>query len=247
MPKDTHTNLVRTEIQNDPRFAVYLQSPGALDAIMNAYDTGDWSAVPGATGKPFDPVQANKAFADSMAVLDPVYAQERLKDTQDLTGNLEAKKAGYQNYLNTSASNFQQDKTTQDQNAADQGVLFSGGRVQKLNNLATKYEQDAALKKLQYGADVAGSARDYQYKYGNDAAKNSSLSQYYKAGTNTYNPNVATGGVGAGGIKSIYNPGAADFYGTNRAAQSTAAKIRAAGLLAGKTNKLVSGSYNNQL
>lgn len=232
-----HTADVKSTIASDPRFAGM-----DIKAITNAYDTGDWSSVTG----PFSAADANKAFADSMSVLDPAYVQEKMKDTADLKDTLAQKTGDYQDYLDSSAANFQADKNAADTSAAQNGVLFSSGRVQNLNNLGNKYAAEAASKKRALGTDASSLSRDYQYKYGNDAAKDSNLSSFYNLGGNAYNPNVATGGVSSTGLSSIYNPSANDFYGTNKAKQSAEAKARAAGLLYAKGNKLVSNNYKNQ-
>lgn len=238
----THLNDVKTTLQNDPRFAGM-----NIDALVNAYDTGDFSGVTNSVGQPLSTDAANKALSDSMAVLDPLYAAEKAKATADLQDTLGNKQAQYNSDLATSGANFQADKTALDKSAADQGVLFSGGRYQKENNLSTRYANADAARKASLTSDVNTAGRDFAYKYGSTAAQNPNLSSYYQAGGNTYNANVATGGVGSSGLSTLYNPGATNFYGTNNAAESAAAKTRAAGLLANQANKLVSGNYNNKI
>lgn len=156
-----HTAAVRNEIQNDPRF-----SGMDVNAIMSAYETGDFSSLPNASGQPFDTAAANKALADSMAVLDPVYFNEKLKETGDLEDSLGYKKREYDRYLSSQATKFGQEKDQQDLAAAQNGVLFSSGRVQKLNDLKTAYESDDAAKRDALSTDIRTAARGYQYKYG---------------------------------------------------------------------------------
>jgi hypothetical protein len=140
------------------------------------------------------------------------------------------------------AAKFQEEKTTADQAAANQGVLFSGGRVQKLQNLGETYSTEGAYQKASAANAIGNTARDYQYKYGNEAANN--LSQYYKLGGNVYNPTVATGGATPTGLSSVYQPSESTFQGTRINEAKTEAQKRAAGLLWNKTNKLV-GGYKN--
>lgn len=239
---DQHLNEVRRILQNDSRFAGM-----DIDSLVNAYNTGDFSGVTNASGQPLDTATANKDFADSMAVLDPAYKAEKAKETADFQDTIGYKQDQYKRDLATSAENFQSDKTQLDQTAADNGVLFSGGRFQKENNLATKYANADAAKKAALTTDVSLAGRDYGYKYGTEAANSPTLSGYFQAGGNTYNPNVATGGVGSSGLSSIYNPNSTNFYGKNPEKQSAEAAQRASGLLKNKVNKLVSGNYNNKL
>lgn len=66
--------------------------------------------------------------------------------------------------------------------------------MQREKNLARAYEQDQASKQASIGRSIGDTARDYQYKYGNESAN--ALSDYYKLGGNTYNPNTARGELG---------------------------------------------------
>ena len=154
------------------------------------------------------------------------------------------KQADYQDYLINAGEKFQSDKTTLDQNAANQGVLFSGGRAQKENKLQQSYAQDQATKQRNLAGDIASTANDYQYKYGNSAANN--LSKYYSAGGNTYNANTPQGGVGSAGLSSVYSTSPYNFQGTRNTERSAAANTRAAGLLWNKGNKLLASGYSNQ-
>ncbi|MES2408800.1 MAG: hypothetical protein V4509_00685 [Patescibacteria group bacterium] len=239
-----HADVVKSALAAHPAMASYADTPGALDAIINGYQTGDWTGVAAVTGKPFNDQVATQALNDSMAVLDPAYAQEKAKDTADVQASLGLKQREYQRYLDSSAANFQSDKNTADTEAAKNGVLFSSGRVENLNNLKNKYATDQASKLDTTSTDIGNTARDYQYKYGNDAGNN--LSSYYSLGGQNYNPNVASGGVTPNGLSSVYTPSSNNFYGTNRAKQSSEAKVRAAGLLYNRGNKLVSENYKNQ-
>jgi hypothetical protein len=88
--------------------------------------------------------------------------------------------------------------------------------------------------------------RTYQNVQGSDAA--SKIAGNTGLGSNTYNAGVATGGVGAGGLSSAYNPNQYNF-GTGTAQTSKLSEIykRAGGLLANKANKLTQGGYLNTL
>ena len=131
-----------------------------------------------------------------------------------------------------------------DQQASDRGVLFSGSRVQKQKNLQRAYEQDQSYTRDKVARNIGTTAQDYQYNYGNEAAQG--LSQYYNLGGNTYNPNVARGGVSSSGLSSVYN--ASDYsYGGRRVGERSAnTQQRAAGRLWNQGNKPLSTGYQNQ-
>ena len=212
--------------------------------LSYAASTGDFSGLVNQFGQPFSLEDQQAALKQAEDDNKLYYDALKADETATAERALAQKQADYQNYLLTSGQNFEADKSTADQSAANQGVLFSGGRVQKEKNLQRSYEQDQAYKQENLGRDIASTAQDYQYKYGNDAAKG--LNQYYKLGGNTYNANVAQGGVGTGGLSKVYNPNKFDFQGTQNVAQKTAAQQRAAGLLWNKGNKLLATGYNNQ-
>jgi len=195
-------------------------------------------------GTPFSQADQASALSDATAAGQPYFDALKAKDRADAEASMAKQQSDYAAYQDTSAANFQQDKSQLDQTAANQGVLFSGGRAQKNQLLQKSYESDQASKLGALGANVGNTARDFQYKYGNDAANG--LSQYYQAGQNAYNPNVATGGATTGGLSSVYNVGNNNFQGTEVNSAKAAAQTRAAGLLWNKGNKIVPLGYKNQ-
>jgi hypothetical protein len=214
------------------------------ESLAYAAETGDLSGIVDQFGQPFsleDQQEALRQAEDDNALY---YDALQSKDTADTESALAQKQAAYQDYLLTSGQNFETDKGTLDQTAANQGVLFSGGRKQKEANLQRGYEQEGATKLRNLTSDIGQTARDFQYAYGNDSAKG--LSSYYKAGGNTYNPNVANGGVGSSGLSKIYNPKDFNFQGTQNVARKTEAQKRAAGYLWNKGNKLLATGNQNQ-
>jgi hypothetical protein len=212
------------------------------EGIVNAYETGDWSAITDATGTPFSPAQQQEALDKATADLAPYYEAQKQYETQSTEDVLRQKQLDYEKAMSDQATKFQEDKTTLDQTAANQGVLFSGGRVQKLQNLQDTYNTEANYQKASAANAIGNTARDYQYKYGNEAANN--LSQYYKLGGNVYNPMVATGGATPTGLSSVYSTGNSNFQGTQVNTAKAEAQKRAAGLLWNRSNKLVGGYQN---
>jgi peptidoglycan hydrolase-like protein with peptidoglycan-binding domain len=216
-------------------------SPAALEY---AKSTGDFSTLLNDQGKPFSQAEQEAAMVESEKALAPGFNIAQQKDTADTEASLQASQLSNEKYLADQATQFQTDKTNLDQNAADQGVLFSGGRVQKEKSLGDLYNRNQAYNTATTGLDIANTARGFQSDYGDKAA--SGLSKYYNLGGNTYNPNVATGGVSRSNLSSIYNPSGLGYQGTKTVANKAAAQTRAAGLLWNKGNKLVASGLKNQ-
>lgn len=183
-------------------------------------------------------------FNESNSELNPYYQQDQAKATADVQSSLANSQANYDAYLKNAAAQFQSDKAQQDQTSAQNGVLFSSGRVQRLNNLQSQYENDQAQKLANYKSQVGQTARDYQYQYGNDSANG--LSNYYNYGGNTYNAMQARNNTGSTGLSSVYNPSAYNFDGLKKNEQYTNATLRAQNKLANYQNKKLLNSYNYQ-
>lgn len=195
-------------------------------------------------GMPFSEADRQAAFDESMVALNPYYQAQAVKDTADTESTLGSELRNYEDFLRTSGQDFQKDKTNLDQNAADQGVLFSGSRVQKERNLAKDYEAKQAKEFADTAANIGNTARDYQYNYGNKAA--GGLAGYFNLGKNTYNPKVSTGGVNMANLSSVYDTQKYNFQGVKKNEQKAEAEKRAAGLLWNKANKIVPYGYQNQ-
>lgn len=213
------------------------------EALTYAQSTGDFSSLVNAQGKPFNAADQATAVSEASTAINPYYKALETKDTQDTESALSAKKREYEDFLYNQRNNFEQDKTNLDQNAADQGVLFSGGRAQKERQLQDSYTRAGENKKINVGADIGNTARTFGYSYGDKAANN--LSSYYNLGGNTYNAKTATGGVGTSGLSNIYNANQG-FQGTVKNTAKADIQKRAAGLLYNKGNKLLSSGYINQ-
>ncbi len=197
------------------------------------------------SGMPFSEEDQAKAYKDAMNVLDPYYIARQQYDMANTSDILKQKQAGYNNFLRTSSNNFIDRKNTLDENAANRGVLFSGGRVQKEKDLANNFSSNQALKKSAYGSDISNTLRGFQYKYGNNSL--GGLSNYYKLGGNTYNPNVARNEVNSSGLSSIYNPNSYNFQGTVNNEKKAYAQERAAAKLKNMANRIVPFGYKNKL
>jgi len=230
-------------LANDPRTASLAANNGA-ENFVTAYMNNDYSKLIGPTGKPFRIADQQAAEAKGWADVEGAYKAQKDYEQKQSETALQQKQADYQQYLLDQGEKFQAEKTNLDQKAAEQGVLFSGARKQKESSLQNLFSRDQAYKQGTVGRDIASTAQDFNYKYGNEAAQG--LSDYYKLGGNTYNPNVATGGVGSSGLSSVYNANNPLYQGTVTNQYKAAASQRAANSLWNKGNKLVATGYKNQ-
>jgi len=216
------------------------------DTILNAYMTGDWSNVVSLSGMPFTKEQQQAAVAEASKALAPAYQAQEAYDRAGVQDSLQKEQEGYQQFQKSETKAFGDAKDTQDLNAADQGILFSGARVQKLNDLRNTYEDRDAIRRGMAGDSMRTTARDYQYKYGDQGARG--LRDFYNLpGQSSCNPNVAGGKVTQGsGLASMYNTKDFKFQGTAPVAQKAAVQTRAASLLANRANKLSPVGYKSQ-
>lgn len=238
----------KTQAQVDAEYAAAVAAHptfagNSADAINYATSTGDFSGLMNSQGKPFSAADQQAAVAQATADLSPYYQAQQTKETADTEAALRAQQAQRTKFIGDQAAQFQVDKLSQDQTAANNGVLFSGGRLQKLKQLGDAYTRADEANKASIGNSISSTARDFAYKYGDSAANN--LSSYFNVGNASYNPYVAQGGATSGGLSSIYNANQG-FQGTEINTAKAAAQKRAAGFLANKGNKLVGSGYNNQ-
>jgi hypothetical protein len=208
------------------------------NAILNAYMTGDWSNVVSLSGKPFTDEQQKAAVDQATTALAPAYEAEKAYDTSNAVDTLTGEAGNLAATEKGDARQFSLDKNGLDQGSADNGVLFSGSRFQKLNDLRTSYaNRDAALR-TESGDRMRSTLKNFQYGYGNGAAAGLS-SLYTTPDAPTYNANVAGGKVTSSPtLSSVYDPSQFNFQGTKPVAQTAAIQTRAAGLLANRANKL---------
>ena len=229
---------------NNPTLAALANNGDTIEDIFYALQSGDMSGITDAQGMPFSPEAQQEAMDQAMQDSKLYYEALEAKDTADIESSLAQKQADYQNYLLNSGQSFEEDKEKADKSAADKGVLFSGSRLQKEKKMEQSYNQDQSYNRDNMSRDIASTARDFQYKYGNKPTN--ALNEYYKLGGNTFNANTARGGVGSTSLSKVYNPNKYDFQGTVNTERSANASQRAAGKLWNKGNKLLSTGYNNQ-
>lgn len=218
----------------------YQRYAGSNDpaAILSAYETGNWSGVTDLTGKPFTNEQQAAAVKQAEKALAPAYEAQLAYDQAGTIDSLESDVKDYGQFQRDEAIGFQAGKDALDQSAADSGVLFSGARLQKQNDLRTAYQNRGSDARGRLEDSITNTARTNQYQYGDDAARK--LRSYYEVpGSQSFNPTRATGGVRSSpGLSSVYDSSQYKFQGTKPVAQKAAVQTRAASLLANKANKL---------
>jgi hypothetical protein len=234
---------IQAEAAKNPVIAPKLAQYKSFDEAWGSMG-GDLSTFTDAYGQPFSAKDQAEAVARGTADVNPYYQAQQAKETADTQAALKQKQLDYQNYQATSGAQFEADKAKQDQSAADSGVLFSGGRAQKLATLQNAYTQDQDYKRASTENAIGNTMRDFQYKYGNENANK--LSDVYKLGGNTYNAQTPTGGVTTNGLSSAYKVGDNAFQGTQINAAKAEAQKRAAGYLWNKGNKITSGGISNK-
>jgi len=231
-------------IAENPAVGELLQGGSSLEEIINALQTGNLSGIVDWQGQPFSTEDQQAALTQANDDNKLYYEALQNKETADAEAQMAQQQSDYQDYLINAGQMFEADKSKSDQQAANQGVLFSGSRVQKEKNMQGAYQRDQATMQRNTSYNIGNTARDFQYKYGADAA--SGLNQYYNLGGNTFNPNVARGGVGSSGLSSIYNPSQHNYDGRINTERTADSQTRAAGYLWNKGNKLLSTGYSNQ-
>lgn len=232
-----YSKAITSSLTSNPDTAALLGSNDPA-AILNAYTTGDWSGVTTLTGKPFTDEQQQAAVAQADAALAPAYKAQESYDTAGVEDALRGDQEGFQDSQAADRKQFGADKDALDQNSADNGVLFSGSRVQKLNDLRNTYADREAIARRNASENIGGTTRAYQYQYGDDAAKKLS-NMYALPGASSFDANRAGGPVTPSkSLSSVYDPNAYSFQGTAPVAQKAQVQTRAASLLANKANKL---------
>lgn len=231
------TTAITKSLSTNPTVKAYAGSNDPA-AILSAYQSGDWSNVVSLSGKPFTDEQQKAAVDQATTALAPAYKAQQEYDTANTEDALKADQENYADFEQGQTRQFGLDKTALDQNAANNGVLFSGSRLQKQNDLRTTYAEKEAQARRDAAERIGGTTRDYQYNYGDGAV--GSLKDFYSLPNSpTYDAGVAGGKVTQSPtISSVYNPGSYNFQGTKPVAQQTAIQTRAASSLANRANKL---------
>lgn len=217
-----------------------------LESLLSGYATGDYKEVSDpSTNKPYSSEIQQDALAQARKDVENTFNAEKNYETQQTERAMRQKQADYQSQLLAQGEKFQAEKGALDQTAANQGVLFSGGRLQKQQALQDTYARNQADNLRNATEAIGGLAEDYQYKYGNQAARG--LSDYYKLGGNTYNAGMSTGGVGSSGLSRVYRTRDTLGTGTTVNKYEAAARTNAFDRLKNKANKSFLTGINTKI
>lgn len=242
------TNAVGKAMSNNRDIARYAANNNP-ETILNAYMTGDWGGVNDLSGRPFTPQQQQAALKEAERALAPAYKAMETFDKSVFEDSLRSEHENLDTFRKDEARDFGENKDSLDQNAVSEGVLFSGSRVQKLNDLRTTYAEREAMARKQAADRIRSSARDYQYNYGYDPKeRDRGLRSFYDVSeSSSFNPFVAGGAVTPNRtLSAVYNPKEFNFQGTKPVAQKAAVNLRAAGLLGNRANKLSLSGLSRQ-
>jgi len=235
---DAHIKKINEAVAGSPTF-----KGNTPEMIQQAIDTGDATILRDSNGQPF----TQNIFEDALKTEEDLYKprakEDKFFNTENTKSNLDQRTDDYQRFLNSQKEKFEADKTALDENAAKNGILYSGGRYEKEQKLKKLYEDEGAYQLKNYGRDISNTARNYEYNYGFKSAP--SLSKYYQLGTQNFNPSVAKGGVTSGALKNIYDPNALRYEGTVPRANKLGAISGAYKKLGNTGNKLLTTGYNN--
>jgi len=228
-------------IANHPKFA-----GNTPEDIEYAAATGDFGILRNEFGKPFSDEIQQQSVRDAEDALNPRFEIDKEFATQGTEDALRQNQQSFDNALQDQADNFETDKATLDQNAANRGVLFSGARDQKERKLQNVYNTNQDRMQQTNMDNISSLSGNFQRQFGDKAANQNRLSQFFSSGSNTFNPKVATGGAQKSSLSQTYKPKKTGFMGTANTAQSANIQSRSASLLANRANKLFSTGVNNQ-
>lgn len=220
----------------------------SADTIANAYNTGDWTKVINTyTGKPFSDSVVQGAISESEAALSPYYEAQNRFNTQNTQSSLQSQQNALSDFVSDEAKSFEENKRTLDQNAVNQGILFSGARRQKEQQLQDLYKENQERRLRDIGLSTGDIARKYQYEYGNQNMGN--IGSYLNApDQNVYNAGSAQTPVQrTPSLRQLYNPQTSNYQGATINTQKANVQLRANDILRNRANKLTSTGYLNKL
>lgn len=231
------TKAVTASVSSNPKIIKY-GGVNTVDQILNAYFTNNFSGVTDITGKPFTKQQQQAAVSEAERVFGPGFKAQEAFDQSVVTDTLRGEQEDFGQFQKDEEQVFGDEKDIQDKNAADQGVLFSGSRLQKQNDLRNTFQDREAIQRGRTQDNIRTVARNNQFRYGDKKARG--LSEFYDLpGESRFNAGVAGGQVSrSGGLSSTYNPGEFKFQGTQNVSNTAAVQQRAANTLKNTARKL---------
>ena len=231
------TNAVTTSVSSNPQMQQYLRS-NSVENIVNGFFSNDLSNVIDITGRPFTKKQQRAAVSEAERVFNPGFEAQEAFDQSVVEDTLRGQQEDFGQFQQAEEEMFGDRKDALDQNAADQGVLFSGSRLQKQNDLRNNFQDREAIQRGRTQDNIRTTARNNQFARGDKNAKG--LSDFYDLpGQSRFNAGVAGGQVNRSGLSSAYNPNEFKFQGTRNVANTAAVQQRAANTLTNTARKKI--------
>ena len=239
MDAATHTAMtkaVSTSVSSNPGMQQYLRT-NSVDNILKGVFSNDLSSITDITGRPFTKKQQQAAVSEAERVFNPGFKAQETFDRSVVEDTLRGQQEDFGQFQKAEEEMFGDRKDQLDQNAANQGVLFSGSRLQKQNDLRNTFQDREAIQRGRTQDNIRTTARNNQFARGNQSARG--LSDFYDLpGQSQFNAGVAGGQVNRSGLSSAYNPSEFNFQGTRNVSNTAAVQQRAAGTLKNTARKL---------
>jgi len=237
------------DLMNDPGVMSALQAnPQYADMLEKLVKTGDvrgnvvMNFSQSANGQILRDEDMQALYDQEYEELGGYYGAMQDMEKSALNAQLGLQKRDFQRFLESSASNFKQDKDNQDTGSAQNGVLFSTGREEKLRNLEGTYRSNESAARDNLSTNMGNSMRDYQYNWGGDGMR--SMSRQNRLGSQSYDAFTPRGVVNQGGMNSVYNPSQHNFAGVKKDERRKFANVYAQNRAANRGNK--QGVYGHQ-
>jgi len=232
------TKAVTASVSSNPGMQQYLRT-NSVDSILNGFFSNDLSGITNITGRPFSRKEQGAAVAEAERALNPGFREEEAFDQSVVTDTLRGQQEDFGQFQQAEEEMFGDRKEILDQNAADQGVLFSGSRKQKETDLRNTFQDREAIQRGRTQDNIRTTARNNQFARGNQSARG--LSEFYDLpGQSRFNAGVAGGQVSRPStLSSAYNPSEFNFGGIQNKSNNAAIQQRAAGTLSNTTRKKI--------
>jgi len=133
------TNAVTTSVSSNPGMQRYL-STNSVENIVNGFFSNNLSSIVDITGQPFTKKQQQAAVAEAERVFNPGFKAQAAFDQSVVEDTLRGQQEDFGQFQQAEEQMFGDQKDVLDNNAADQGVLFSGSRLQKQNDFGTPFK-----------------------------------------------------------------------------------------------------------
>jgi len=231
------TNAVTTSVSSNPGMQRYLET-NSVENIVNGFFSNNLSSIVDITGQPFTKKQQRAAVAEAERVFNPGFKAQAAFDQSVVEDTLRGQQEDFGQFQQAEEQMFGDQKDQLDNSAADQGVLFSGSRLQKQNDLRNTFQDREAIQRGRTQDNIRTTARNNQFARGDKNARG--LSDFYDLpGQSQFNAGVAGGQVSQSGLSSAYNPSEFNFQGTRNVANTAAVQQRAANTLTNTARKKI--------